>query len=231
MIISIHQPAYLPWLGYFDKIVRSDIFVFLDSVQYQKNSYQNRNKLRGPQGSFWLTVPTKSKGHMGSILRDTLIDDAQAWRTKHLKTIENNYKKATHFKECFPKFKELLSTSESNLAELCWHQLHFWLKEFNIKTKVVRSSEVPITSTKSDLVLDLCKHFCADRYLSGALGKNYLDEGSFGVAGITVTYQDYQHPVYPQLWGEFEPFLGIMDYWMNCGSCELKIMMKNSHGA
>ena len=106
----------------------------------------------------------------------------------------------------------------SNLAELCWQQLQFWLKEFNIKTKVIRSSDLAVESKKSDLVLDLCRHFNADHYLSGILGKDYLDEYSFATNGIAVQYQDFQHPIYTQLWGDFLPYMSIIDYWMNCGS-------------
>ncbi len=230
MILSAHQPAYLPWLGYFDKIARSDIFVYLDAVQFEKNSFINRNKIKTPQGPQWLTVPVKTKGHINATLRDTLIDDEQPWRSKHLKSIEMNYRKAPHFKDCFLKLEGLFTIPESNLAELCWQQLQFWLSEFDIKTKVVRSSEVTITSKKSDLVFDLCKLFGADHYLSGALGKDYLEKNSFSAAGIKIEYQDYQSPVYPQLGGEFEPYMSIIDYWLNCGSGSKDILRGKING-
>lgn len=124
----------------------------------------------------------------------------------------------------------LVKSPESSLTELCWQQLQFWLAEFEIKTQVVRSSELPVDSKKSDLVLGLCKHFSADHYLSGALGKDYLDEDAFAAAGIEIEYQDFQHPVYPQLWGNFEPCMCIVDYWMNCGSGSTNIMRGKKHG-
>ena len=111
------------------------------------------------------------------------------------------------------------------LADLCWHQLQFWLSEFEIKTKVIRSSELPVQSRKSDLVLDLCTHLGASRYISGTLGKDYLDEKSFEGAGVEVEFQSFEHPVYPQLWSDFEANLSVVDYWMNCGS-ELKFTSK-----
>lgn len=230
MMVSVHQPAYMPWLGYFDKIVRSDIFVFLDSVQYQKNSFQNRNRILGPQGPFWLTVPVKSKGHIGTILRNTLIDDTRPWRDKHLKSIEMNYHKAPYFNECFPKLQALLATPEANLAELCWNHLQFWLTEFGIKTRIVRSSSVLLSSNKSDLILDLCKYFDANLYLSGALGRDYLNEASFASAGIKIQYQNFLHTVYPQLRDDFEPCIGIVDYWMNCGPASKGFAKWSAHG-
>ena len=218
MILSAHQPAYLPWLGYFDKISKADVFVFLDTVQYEKNSFINRNKIKTPQGPQWLTIPVKSKGHITATLRETLVDDSKPWRSKHLKSIEMNYRKAPFFNEFFPKLEGIQMLPASNLAELCWQQLQFWLKEFNIKAKVIRSSDLAVESKKSDLVLDLCLHFNADHYLSGILGKDYLDEYSFATNGIAVQYQDFQHPIYTQLWGDFLPYMSIIDYWMNCGS-------------
>jgi hypothetical protein len=221
MILSAHQPAYLPWLGYFDKIAQADVFVYLDTVQFEKNSYINRNRIKTPQGAQWLTIPVKAKGHLSATLRDATIDDRQPWRRKHLKAIAMNYRKAPRFETCFPKLEALLAGTESNLAEICWQQLRFWLDELGIATRVVRSSELPAMSSKSDLILDLCKHFGANHYLSGALGRDYLVESDFRTVGITVEYQDYVHPVYPQLWGEFLPYMSIPDFWMNCAPSSL----------
>lgn len=217
MIVSIHQPAYLPWLGYLDKITRADVFVFLDTVQYEKNSFINRNRIKTPQGPLWLTIPVKTKGHMSATLLDTGIDDSQPWRAKHLKSIAMNYRKAPKFEERYPKLEALLSIQESNLAGYCWQQLKFWLTEFNIRTRIVRSSELAVASHKSDLVLNLCSHLGADQYLSGALGRGYINENDFDAAGISVSYQDFSHPVYSQLWGDFLPYMCVLDYWMNGG--------------
>lgn len=217
MILSAHQPAYLPWLGYFDKIARADVFVYLDTVQFEKNSYINRNQIKTPQGALWLTIPVKTKGHTKGSLRTTEIDDCQPWRTKHLKSIEMNYRKAPNFNECFPKIEALLTIPESNLANYCFYQLRFWLNELGIDTRVVRSSELPIVSSKSDLVFDLCKYLDAQSYLSGTLGRDYLIDEDFSKAGIAIEYQSFKSPVYPQLWGAFIPNLGILDWWMNSG--------------
>ena len=218
MIISIHQPAYIPWLGYFDKIARSAIFVYLDTVQYEKNSFINRNQVKTAQGITWLTIPVKSKGHTKGSLLTTGIDYSQPWQSKHLKTIEMNYKKAPFFAKNFPKLEQITMNPAFSLAEFSLQQLLFWLSEFDIRTKVVRASDLPVHSTKSDLVLDLCKHLGAKRYISGMLGRNYLNENAFEESGVKIEYQNFVPSVYPQLWGDFVPCLSILDYWMNCGS-------------
>jgi len=215
MILSAHQPAYLPWLGYFDKIAKSDVFVYLDTVQFEKNSFINRNQIKTPQGASWLTIPIKTKGHITGSLRTTEIDDSQPWRSKHLKSIEMNYRRAARFDECFPRIKAMLTMQECNLSDFCFHHLCFWLKELGINTSIVRSSELSITSAKSKLVLDLCQHFGIRQYLSGALGRDYLIEEEFGKAGIAVEYQSFKSPVYPQLWGDFIPNLAVLDWWMS----------------
>jgi hypothetical protein len=215
MILSAHQPAYLPWLGYFDKLLRSDVFVFLDNVQYEKNSFINRNKIKTPQGAIWLTVPVKTKGHTSATLKDTEIDDSQNWKQKHLKSIWLNYRHAPRFDACYAKLEALYAAEDDLLADLCFRHLEFWLREIGVEKKIVRASGLPVQSKKSDMVLELCRHFKADYYISGALGRGYLEEEKFDRAGIRVEYQDYRHPTYPQLVGAFLPFMSILDFWMN----------------
>lgn len=222
VILTAHQPAYLPWLGYLDKIASADVFVYLDTVQFEKNSYINRNRIKTPQGPQWLTVPVKTKGHLAATLRDTEIENSQPWRSKHLKSIAMNYSRAQFFATCFPKLESLFAGAQPGLSELCWAQMHFWLNEFAITTRVIRSSELSIEGSKSDLILNLCRSFGATRYISGALGRGYLVEEDFAAAGIAVEYQDYVHPTYTQLWGDFVPYMSIVDLWMNCGPGALR---------
>jgi len=230
MILSAHQPAYMPWLGYFHKIQNCDLFVYLDSVQYEKNSFINRNKIKTPSGPQWLTIPVKLRGHTSATLLETEIDDSLSWRKKHLRSIELNYRKAPFFSENFPKIEELLALPATNLSDFCFHNLRFWMSEFQIQTTVVRSSTLPVYSAKSDLVLDLCSHFTANRYLSGALGRDYLNLSKFCEAGISIDFQNFSHPIYRQLWGPFERCMGIIDLWMNCGSSQFNFAMENSFG-
>ncbi len=205
----------MPWLGYFDKILRADVFVFLDHVQFEKNSFINRNQIKTPLGPDWLTVPVLSKGHMTSSIAGTRVDDRQPWREKHLKTLSHNYAKARFFGERFGRLQGLYAVPGDSIADICWEQLRFWLDELDCKTRVVRSSTLETASRKSELILDLCRHFGATRYISGSLGRDYLEEGSFARLGTSIEYQEFSHPRYVQLHGQFIPCLSIVDAWMN----------------
>lgn len=215
MILTAHQPAYLPWLGYWDKLIRSDVFIFLDSVQYEANSFINRNKIKTANGPIWLTIPVKTKGHLSSTLQETQIDHSRNWKKKHLNSIFLSYKKAPRFDLCYSKLEQLYQIDCELLADWCFEQLQFWLKELQIQRSIVRSQTLPLESQKSQLILDLCQQFGASHYISGALGQDYLEVEQFQAAGIAVEFQHYQHPIYPQLHGAFLPYMGIIDLWMN----------------
>jgi hypothetical protein len=218
MIVAIHQPAYLPWLGYFDRIAASDLFIFLDTVQFERNSFSNRNRIKTASGPIWLTVPVRLRGHMEKIFNQIEIDNTQGWRKKHLRAIEQNYHRAPMFSKNFERLVAIYPQQPSLLSELCYNQLKFWLSELEITTRVVRASELPVKGSKSDLILALCKHVGAKTYLSGPLGRGYLQEDQLLAANVAVHYHDYVQPEYPQLFGDFAPAMSIVDYWMNCGS-------------
>ena len=223
MIVSIHQPAYLPWLGYFDKIARSDIHVFLDNVQLEKRGFTHRNRIKTPQGPQWLTIPLHTHGHRESDISVTLIADDSRWWEKHLKSISQNYCRAPYFSTRFPRLEQLFveSCEDDRLSGLCFRQLRFWLDEFQIPTRIVKASQLSVKGRKSGLMLAYCQELGADTYLSGTLGRNYLQENDFSTGGISVRYQDYVHPVYPQLHGDFVPAMSILDYWFNCSDTGL----------
>ena len=156
MIISINQPAYLPWLGYFNRIAMSDLHIILDNVQFEKNSMSNRNKIKTPQGSTMLTVPLKMKGHIKNNINNIKIDNSQTWKKKHLKNIFYNYKKATFFEELYPKIERLYAKHFDSFFNLTYEHLLFWLKELDINTKIIKSSDINIKSKKSDLIFLEC---------------------------------------------------------------------------
>ena len=199
----------------------------MDNVQFEKNSFINRNRIKTAQGAQWLTIPVKMKGHLVGSLRDTEIDETRAWRDKHLKSISLNYRRAPHFEQCFSELERLISQPQSLLAEFCWDQIRFWMQKFGIETRLERASELPVSGTKSALVLAYCQFFGATRYVSGVLGRDYLVESDFERAGIAVEYQDYSPPAYPQLWGEFIPRLSVVDAWLNCGA-DIKHLLRSS---
>lgn len=216
MIVSIHQPAYLPWLGYMDKIRKADRFIYLDTVQFQKNSFQNRNKIRTKDGWAWLTVPVETKGHLfDTPLHGITINNRLDWRRKHRAAIEMNYRRAPHFDRIFPIIAAFYDKPWEQLSALCWDMLQSLLEMTQIRTEIIRSSQLqPMQQTKSDLILELCRAVGATAYLSGSLGRDYLDLETFKTAGITVAFQDYQHPVYPQVYPGFESHMGLIDLLM-----------------
>lgn len=219
--ISIHQPAYLPWLGYFDKILRSDIFVFLDCVQYEKNSFINRNKIKSKEGGMWLTVPVLSKGHLDSSLLETRIDQTKNWKKKHLQSIEMNYGKAPRFQK--QNLLDLFRWNGELISDLCFEQLKFWFKEIGYQPEIIRASNLAIEGAKSNLILKICEELNATHYISGSQGREYIDEKEFQLKKVEVVYQSYTGPSYSQLHGEFIPNLSVLDAWMNV---DLKDLLK-----
>jgi hypothetical protein len=216
VIVSIHQPAYLPWLGYFDKIARADLFIWLDNVQFQKNSFQNRNKILTKDGPVWLTVPMRTSGVLFETpLKDVEIDNSKNWRVKHASSIKMNYGKAPRFADVVPALSRFYDREWPTLDRLCWEMLGYFNKLLGVTTPIRRASEMSADGAKSNLVLDLCKRAGATTYLSGALGRDYLDLASFSAAGIAVEFQDYQHPAYRQTYPGFTPNLAVVDLLMN----------------
>ncbi|MEK9968852.1 MAG: WbqC family protein [Ferrovibrio sp.] len=213
MIASIHQPAYLPWMGYFDKIARADVFVYMDNVQYQKGSFQNRNKIRTKAGPIWLTVPVETSGKLFStLLADITLNNRVDWSAKHASALRMNYGKAPNFPARWPEIETYYLSDWQRLSDLCWSMMQGFLRMLDIKTKVVKASELTgCTGHKSELVYSICKAVGADCYISGSQGRDYLDMAAFRSGGIDVYFQQYQHPVYKQQYVGFEPFMGIVD--------------------
>ena len=228
MIVSINQPAYLPWLGYFQRIATSDLHVVLDHVQFEKNSFTNRNKVRTREGSCWLTVPVRTKGKFGSLFIDRLeIAQDTSWEEKHWATLKMNYARAPYFAEHAPFFEAIYSHRHSSLNPLMRQLTAYLLRVFGIRTPLLFSSEMPVEGAKDELVLNLCRSAGATTYLSGALGRNYLREELFHEAGIKVEYQEYNHPRYGQVFPGFEPFLSAVDLLFNCGPQSLQILLND----
>jgi len=225
MIVAIHQPNYIPWLGYFYKIYKSDIFVFLDNVQFTKNSFQNRNKIKTPQGPIWLTEPILMKGRFGQLTNEVEFNNRIPWREKHLKTLEMNYKKAKYFDKYFPKLQKVYFKKEwKKLVDFNIELIKFICNELGLNKRFEIASELEANGKATNLLVDICKRIGADVYLSGRGGQKYQREDIFNNAGINVVYSNFKHPTYPQLWGEFEPNLSVLDLLFNCGPESLIIL-------
>ncbi len=214
-IVSIHQPNYIPWLGYFYKIAQSDIFVFLDDVQFSNQGMQNYHYIKTPQGPFRLKIPVKKT--FGENINQVLINNDLDWRKKHLKTIEVNYKRSKYFEEVFNDIELLFKSDYNSIAELDRFIIEFVCKKFGIYTKLINSSELNINSHKEEKILDICDTLNCKIYYSGTGAKVYQDEDNFGLRGIELRYSKFQPFEYPQLWGAFQVNVTVLDYLMNCG--------------
>lgn len=223
MITAIHQPQYLPWLGYFDKIHQADLFILLDNVQFKKNEWQNRNRIRTSQGPQWLTVPVLH--HFGQTISEVQINQKIPWARNHLKALELNYCKAPHYDSIMPLFKDVFDRPWENLAEINIHLIRLIADYLGITTKIVLASEYVTTNTSTARLIELCVHTGTEVYLAGADGKNYMDLTLFENREIEVRTQDYCHPEYPQTRfknnQDFSSHLSIVDLLFNCGSQSL----------
>ncbi len=217
MIVSVHQPQYLPWLGYFHKISCSDVFVFLDNVQYKKREFQNRNKIRVKDGSIWLTVPVKVKGRYFQKIRDVEIESGFRWRQDHWKALEINYRKAKHFTEFSGFFKKIYDRQWHRLMDVSVEIIKIFLDVWAIKTKIYFESDLNIKGRKTERIVEICKKVGADKYLSGVGAKAYLDGKRFEDEGIGLIWQNFRSPVYKQVYDGFVPNLAAVDILFNLG--------------
>jgi len=226
MIVSINQPAYLPWLGYFDRIYKSDIHVVLDHVQFEKNSMINRNKILANGKEVMLTIPLQTKGKFGDlVIKDVAVIQNQKWRKKHLSSIMQSYSKAPCKADFFPELQILYEDEGASLGDVLSKDMAFFLRALGINnTQIVYSSGMNISGAKSELVLNICKALGATEYISGPFGREYLDEDSFADNGIEIIYHDYQHPEYSQMGAKFVPYLSTLDLLFNEGENALKIL-------
>ena len=225
MIIGILQPGYLPWLGFFEQMYKSDVFVIYDDVQYDKEGWRNRNRIKTANGMQWLTIPVNVKFEQHPLIYEVKIDNTSNWRKKHLSSINQNYSKARFFREYFSIFEEAYSKEWEYLIDI---NMNFTLKlaeRLGMESKkVVRSSTLNIEGDRIGRLVKICKLFNADMFYEGISGKNYLDEKCFVDEGIRIEYQDYKHPIYHQLYGAFVPYLSVVDLLFNCGDESLSIL-------
>ncbi len=217
MIVSIHQPQYAPWLPYFMKIAESDLFIYLDTVDFQKNGLQNRNQIKTSQGPIWLTVPIYQS--LGQKISTTRIDNKVNWRVKHLRTLEQSYGKAPYFEEYFDDLVRFYEREWVFLSEMNVTLTMMMLRWFGINTPVQLASSMNSTGSASALILNLCREVGATHYISGTGGLEYLNLTDFEQAGVSVQFRKSVQPQYPQLWPkhDFIGSLSAFDILFNCG--------------
>jgi hypothetical protein len=217
--VVIHQPDFLPWLGFFDRLLAADLFVVLDHVQFvsgTSRSWIHRDKIKTPQGERWLSLHVQ-KAPLGTPIKDILLKPDVGWRTENLNQLRENYRKAPYFNEIFPLVEQVYLVEHNRMVTLNVAGLDLLETLLDVRTPRLYSSEMSPQGTSTSMLVDLLRKAGATRYVSGLGAKNYLDIDALDAAGIELVWQDFKHPVYPQLYGEFVPMLSSIDLLFNCG--------------
>ena len=223
MIAAIHQPQYLPWLGYFGKMLKADVFCYLDNVQYKKNEWQNRNRIKTAQGWQWLTVPVTYRFPQG--IGEVAVDNAQNWAHKHLQALHTNYRRAPHFERYVSVFEEIFGSRWESIVELNLSAIKRLREMLGIGDKPdVRASTLDCSQEPTDRLIDICRALGADTYLAGPGGAAYMDVARFEQRGVRVLTQSFEHPVYPQLFQGFQSHLSVVDLIFNCGPLSAEVI-------
>ena len=224
--IAIMQPTFLPWLGYFDLIDRIDLMVFLDSVQFERQSWQQRNRLKIGGELQWLTVPVLRSGHAGDTIREMQIDLTRGFPQKLLRTIEQHYHRAPYFAQHFPQMKETLESGECSLSALNRKLIQWLVGALGLRAEFRLSSEMQATGRRSALLVGICQELGVKKYLSPFGSASYIleDREEFERAEISVAFQHYEHPDYSQLSLPFLPYASTLDLLFNEGDASIEIL-------
>ncbi|MBD3310135.1 hypothetical protein GF351_02860 [Candidatus Woesearchaeota archaeon] len=222
MIVSIHQPNYLPYIGFFSKMKQSDVFVIMDIAQYVRRDFHNRNRIKTPNGPMWLTIPVKHNRSFKQRICDIKLPEDREWAKKHWVALQRNYAKTEFFEQYSPFFKELFENPPGTLSELNEKIILYLTEAFGIKTKVVRSSQFQVDENlkATDLLINIIKKAEGDTYLSGKGREghdHYIEEDKFEKAGIKLKFQEFNHPVYRQKFQDFLPNMAAVDLLFNEG--------------
>ena len=228
MILTAHQPLYLPWLGLFQKVAMSDAFCLFDATQYDDNDFQNRNRIKGPNGPMWLTVPVKAQDHHRLQITEIEIADGDVWRRKHWKSLLWAYGKAPYFSRYADFFEQTYRQPWSRLVDLDIHLLTYLFEVLGLPASFKRASQLPCEGRKSEAIIGMCRALGASVYVFGSQGRGYADRAVFEAEKIGVAFQEYRHPVYPQQFGPFAPNLSVVDLLFNCGPDSLEILMSGN---
>ncbi len=232
MILTAHQPTYLPWLGTFHKILLSDMFCFFDIVQYQKKEWDNRNKIYTKNGELMLSVPTRSQKHFNKTIGDIEINNETNWAERHYRSIFLNYKKHPFFENHKVFLEDMyLNKKWDRLVDLNVYFYKYVLKILNKDIPIVLASDFNFIGKKSDLVLDMCNKLAASTYIFGGEGENYADRESFDRCNIDLIFLNYKHPIYRQYRNKnnFISHLSVLDLIMNYDNKDVKNILTSGN--
>jgi len=223
-LISIRQPGYFPYLGFFKKIESVDVFVFLDDVQYTRSDWDNRNKIETTDGPMWLTIPILNKSK--EFLNEVEIDHTQNWIYKHKSAIKFSYQNTPFFDLYWKDIESILDKKYTKLIDLNMKLINYFKSVLDINTETVFSSDLKINSNGSEKLCQICMKLKADTYLSGELGQNYLDLKLFENNQIKIIFEEFKHPTYSQMNSKFLPNMSIIDLLFNEGDNSINILKK-----
>lgn len=229
MTVSIHQPNYIPWLGFFNKVILSDVYVVFDDVQYPRGKdFANRNQIKTNNSTIWLTVPVQNKSELKKWNEIEIRNDG--WVSKHLTNIYSFYKKAPYFNNYISGLEDIYKKDYTLLIDFNLDLIRYFLKCINADTKIVLSSDMPTNNKGLDKIIDILTQVKATHYISGKGegSERYIDAEIFKSHNINLIWQSFQHPTYKQQFGEFIPYMSIIDLLFNEGPNSRDIIL-NKH--
>lgn len=228
MIISIIQPCFIPWLGYFEQVAVADVFVYLDDVQYTKKDWRNTNQLKSPNGAKKVFVPVK-KTHRETLINQVLISYNENWEQVLINKITQWYKKAPYFEEIIEIIEKVLNKKHEKLVDLNYDLNGLIMEFIGIKTPIYFSSDIPkLTNEKNNRIVEICKYFeGVDILYDGKSAQNFIDTNMFNENDVQVIFQEYQHAPYNQLWGDFISYMSVIDLLMNHGKESLSLILRS----
>ena len=217
-IVCIHQPDFAPYLGFFHRLLKVDLFVLLDDAQFVRKGkgWQNRDKIKTRQGEAWLTIPVQ-KAPLEETINHIRLHLDRKWVNSALNLLTENYRRAEFFDEYFPAFEKVLQSNHELLIDLNLNILDVIYKILDISVPTILASQLAAQGNKNERLIDILQKVSGTDYLSGVGARDYMDEKKFLKAGIAVHWQNFKHPIYPQLHGDFIPYLSVLDTIFNCG--------------
>ncbi len=227
--ICIHQPDFVPYLGFFQRLVTADHFIILDDVKFIRDGWQHRDRIKSKNGAVWLTLGVRKGSHHLPI-NQVELSDSPTWIEKNLNLLRECYSKAAFFSEVFPQVERIYLAGHRLMIDFNRAMLDLAMSYFDIEIHVSLASEYEIVATRTARLVELVRATMGRNYLSGIGSRDYLDVEMFQSAGLTVIWQDFRHPVYPQMHGDFAPMLSCLDLLFNCGRDAAGVLRSTLHG-
>lgn len=228
-VVVIHQPDFLPWLGFFDRLARADLYIALDHVQFVSGgsrSWTHRDRIKTPAGARWLSLSVQN-APLGTAIREVRLAAGTRWREQNLSLLRENYRQTPHFGDLFPLIEALYRRTDERLVDMNLASIDLLQGLLAIEIPRVLSSSLAPRGSSNEMLVDLLRKCGATHYLSGLGARAYFDGRPFADAGVEVLWQEFSHPVYPQLYGDFVPELSAVDLLFNCGAARSRNILRS----